>query len=103
MRWPFVIVALLYSDGVILGNYLLTHLLWLLVLSFILAFLALASHTLRLPALALLLPLAGWTNLASRTALLSPIDLRTLLGSDPALVELRGALSEAPVLRPTAI
>jgi competence protein ComEC len=40
--------------------------------------------------------LAGWTDAALRTAILSPNDLRTLIGSEPALATLRGTLCETP-------
>jgi competence protein ComEC len=43
-----------------------------------------------------LLVLTGWVNLASRTAVVSPNDLRALLGPEPALVAVRGTLLETP-------
>ena len=43
-----------------------------------------------------LLALAGWTNLASRTAMVSPNDLRALLGETNAIVTVRGTLIETP-------
>ena len=43
-----------------------------------------------------LLALAGWVNLASRTAMVSPNDLRVLFGTDPAIVTVRGTLQETP-------
>ena len=46
-----------------------------------------------------LLALVGWTNLASRTAVLSPNDLRTLLGNDAAIVTVRGNLVETPHIK----
>ncbi len=41
-----------------------------------------------------LLALVGWTNLASRTAMVSPNDLRALLGDTNAIVTVRGTLTE---------
>src|SRR5208283_2402044 len=46
-----------------------------------------------------LLALAGWVNLASRTAVISPNDLRALIGNDTAIVTVRGALIETPHLK----
>ena len=46
-----------------------------------------------------LLALVGWTNLASRTALLSPNDLRALLGNDAAIATVRGSLVETPRIK----
>ena len=38
----------------------------------------------------------GWTNLAGRTAVVSPNDLRRLLGNTNAIVTVRGTLIETP-------
>ncbi len=46
-----------------------------------------------------LLVLAGWTNLICHTAIVSPNDLRTLLGNEPSLVTVRGELAETPRLK----
>ena len=46
-----------------------------------------------------LLALVGWTNLASRTAVVSPNDLRALLGNDAAIVTVRGNLVETPHIK----
>jgi hypothetical protein len=48
-----------------------------------------------------LLALVGWTNLASRTAMVSPNDLRALLGDTNAIVTVRGTLTETPHWRIT--
>jgi competence protein ComEC len=49
--------------------------------------------------LCLLIFLAGWTNLSLHTAVLSPNDLRRILGDQPAIVSVRGVLRETPSLR----
>ena len=54
------------------------------------------------PCYALLVFLAGWTNLALHTAVLSPNDLRRILGDQPAIVSVRGTLRETPALRARA-
>ncbi len=43
-----------------------------------------------------LIALTGWTNLASRTAVVSPHDLRAVLGDDAAIATVRGTLLETP-------
>jgi len=43
----------------------------------------------------------GWTNLASRMAIVSPNDLRALLGDTNAIVTMRGTLIETPHWRIT--
>ena len=45
--------------------------------------------------------LVGWTNLASRTAIVSPNDLRNVLGDTNAIVTVCGTLIETPHLRIT--
>ena len=49
----------------------------------------------------LLIAFVGWTNLASRTAIVSPNDLRALLGDTNAIVTVRGTLTETPHWRIT--
>ena len=46
-----------------------------------------------------LLALVGWTNLASRIAVLSPNDLRALLGNDASIATVRGVLVETPHIK----
>jgi len=46
-----------------------------------------------------LVALTGWSNLALRRAVLSPDDLRSLLGDQPQLVVVRGELRETPSVR----
>ncbi len=46
-----------------------------------------------------LLLAAGWTNFAVRTAVVSPADLRVLLGGEPAVATVRGVLAETPRLK----
>ena len=43
--------------------------------------------------------MVGWINLAQRTAILSPQDLRTVIGADAADVTVRGILRETPQRR----
>jgi competence protein ComEC len=46
-----------------------------------------------------LIAVAGWTNLATRTAVVSPNDLRRLLGNEAAIVSVRGTLLETPHIK----
>jgi competence protein ComEC len=46
-----------------------------------------------------LLALAGWTNLIIHTAVISPNDLRVLLGKNAVLATVRGTLAETPHLK----
>jgi ComEC/Rec2-related protein len=93
------IVVLLYAGGIVLGNYYSPSLGWLFGCCVPLSIWSLVWAPRRKLALALLLPLLGWTNLATRIAPLSPYDLRLCLGDRAAYVTLRGRLCEAPVYR----
>lgn len=98
MKRPLVMPTLVYAGGVLLGDSLPLALPWLLG-----ATLLLALATLRWPRGASwwLWPLllgAGWTNQVRHTALLSPHDLRHQFHA-PALVTVRGRLTETPYQR----
>ena len=60
---------------------------------------ALVSARLRPALIWPLLALAGWINLAGRLAVVSPDDLRVLLGNHEAIVTVRGTLAETPRLK----
>ena len=96
MKRPLALVAMLYVAGVLLGDLFPLRLFWLFVLSFAVAAAALTWTAARVYPLYLLVVLTGWTNVAARTAVLSPVDLRTLAGTNVAYVTLRGMLCETP-------
>ncbi|MEW6303138.1 MAG: ComEC/Rec2 family competence protein [Verrucomicrobiota bacterium] len=95
-KWPLLIAAVWYGAGVVLGERVDASLRVL----FPLAFLALCAAMLsarHLPwVLPVLLVLAGWTHQTTRTAVICPHDLRTLLGDRPELVTVRGVLTGTP-------
>jgi ComEC/Rec2-related protein len=99
MKRPLVPVALAYASGLILASRLAQPLAWLFGIALLLALAALVSGRLRPVLLWPLLVLAGWVNLASRVAVLSPDDLRRIVGQEPALVIVRGRLIETPLVR----
>jgi ComEC/Rec2-related protein len=99
MNNPLPLVALLYATGLVLGLYLPIPLVPLFFLCFATGTAALLCSRCRTVLLFVLLPLLGWTNYLSQTALLSPIDLRRLIGAEPAYVTVRGVLAAAPVVR----
>ena len=96
--YPLVPVALLYTTGILLGRLFSTPALTWLFGGCLLALAAwFIPHKRQWQcSLAALLVLAGWTNLVCRTQPLSPIDLRFLLKGEPALISLRGVLTETP-------
>ncbi|HUL51511.1 MAG TPA: ComEC/Rec2 family competence protein, partial [Candidatus Nitrosotalea sp.] len=96
MKRPLLTVALVYAGGVVTGDLLPASVAWLLALSLAVAAASLLLPKARLCLLWLLLFLVGWTNLAGRTEILSPYDLRRLMGPDAAIVSVRGILIETP-------
>jgi competence protein ComEC len=99
MKRPLVPVALLYVGGVLIACRLSLPPWALLAGSLGVAGLALAWARARLVGLGALLVLTGWTNHTLRTAIISPHDLRRVLGDQPQIVTLRGTLRETPVQR----
>jgi DNA internalization-related competence protein ComEC/Rec2 len=96
MKRPLVTVALLYTAGVLLGEFWPLPLTWLLALSLGMALVFIVGSSMRPHLLALLIVIAGWTNQVTRTAIISPYDLRSLVGANAEIVALRGRLCETP-------
>src|ERR1051325_2936902 len=96
MKRPLAIVALLYGGGVLLGEFLPLPSPLLLGFSLALAVISCLWTSARVYLLWPLLVFAGWTNMATRAAVLSPFDLRTITGTNAEYVTLRGPLCETP-------
>src|SRR4051812_39847666 len=99
MKRPLRIVAILYACGVLIGNYVPLPLSCLAIISVALLAGAIFAPRLRLRLTWLLFIFVGWTNVTWHTAILSPTDLRAVLGNDPQLLTIRGTLAETPQLR----
>ena len=99
MKRPLVPVALLYVGGILIARFISLPPLLLLAGSLSLAALTLAWPRARLVGLCTLIVLTGWTNHTLRTAILSPHDLRRILGEQPEIVTVRGTLRETPTQR----
>ena len=98
MKRPLIAVALLYVSGVLLAGFPIA-LVPLFTLAFAFAFLFLIWTDARRVLLGALIVLAGWTNLAQRTGIVSPNDLRTRFNHPEESVTLRGVLCETPYHR----
>src|SRR2546426_12641807 len=96
MKRPLTIVALFYALGVVAANQLHFPLGFLFVLSFSLACAVVLADRARTFLFWTLLFLTGWTNLAWRTAVISPFDLRLLIEDRSELVAVKGVLLEMP-------
>ena len=114
MKRPLVAVVSCYATGLLLAEVFQPPLVALFGIAFVVLALALACRAeafARRRVLVLekfrswliwpLLALVGWTNLAGRIAVVSPNDLRALLGDTNAIVTVRGTLIETPHLRIT--
>jgi competence protein ComEC len=96
MKRPLVAVVSCYTFGLLLGDGFQPPLAVLFSFSFLVLVLVLAFGKFRPFLIWPLLVLAGWTHLVSRTAVVSPNDLRALIGNDPAIVTVRGILADTP-------
>jgi competence protein ComEC len=99
LKHPMLPVALLYSGGVVLADWLDAPL-WLLFSAGLgLGLSGLIVDKARVLGLAGCLVLAGWINMTSRTAVLSGQDLRSITSDRPQKVVLRGCLRGVPSQR----
>ena len=99
MKRPLVPVALLYVGGILIACVIPVPPFLLLICSLSLTVLTLAWPRARLIGLGALIVLTGWTNHTLHTAVISPHDLRRILGDQPEIVTLRGILRETPTQR----
>lgn len=96
MKWPLLLFAVLYAAGILISAHVSLPLGLLFLLSFGLLGGAFLWPAQRIRLLFLLAFLAGWTNTAWRTAILSPHDLRLHFSPYPELAVMRGTLLETP-------
>lgn len=96
MKRPLLKVAVLYTAGVVLADCFPLPVVALLAGSFVVAGLCLTIGSARPLLLGLLLVLIGASNLKLHTAIVSPHDLRRLIGERVEDATLRGTLSRTP-------
>jgi hypothetical protein len=101
MNRPLVAVVFAYAAGLVLALIFQPPLGALFAVSFLLLIVVVIVPKLRRFFIWPLLALVGWTNFVAHTAIVSPNDLRALLGHDAALVAARGTLAETPRLKIT--
>ena len=99
MKRPLVAVVSCYVVGLLLAEWFQLSLGVLFAISFLVLVLVLVFEKVRWALIWPLIVLAGWTNLASRTTVVSPDDLRRLLGDEAAIVTVRGTLLESPHIK----
>ena len=98
MNRPLVSVVLAYAAGILLGLRFPLPLVPLFATAGFILSLGLILARLRPLLLWPLLLIAGWTNYTVNTAVISPHDLRTTLGDQPAIVTVRGQMVTSPRL-----
>jgi ComEC/Rec2-related protein len=101
MNRPLVSVVVAYAAGLLLAQVWQPPVAGLLGVTAFVLVATVAIVKLRSFLLWPLLALTGWSNFICHTAVVSPNDLRTLLGNEPALVTVHGELIETPRLKIT--
>jgi ComEC/Rec2-related protein len=99
MKRPLVAVVSYYASGLLLAEIFQPPLVQLFFFSLALLAAAIALPRFRPLLICLLLAFAGWTNLIFHNAIISPNDLRTLLGDRNSIVFVRGILTETPKIK----
>lgn len=99
MKRPVVGVVLFYAVGLLLAEMLQPPLAILFSISFAVLALAGVFKKFRAIFLCALLIFVGWTNLVFRTAIVSPHDLRNLIGNEPRIASVRGQLVRSPQIK----
>src|ERR1700722_16958965 len=99
MKRPLAAVVSFYAIGLLLAEIFQPPLAVLFSISFLVLVLAIVLKKIRSPLICLLLALAGWTNLIFHTAIISPGDLRNLIGNETRIVSVRGILEQSPQIK----
>lgn len=96
---PFVVVVSFYGFGLLLAEFFQPPLPALFAASFLMLLLVLAVAKWRAFLLCALLILTGWTNLVFHTAIISPNDLRRIVGDQTEPASVRGVLVRSPQIK----
>lgn len=98
-KHPLVAVALFYIVGIIIADNIILHWLWLGCLWSVALLVATLFPHARQQLLGAAILLAGAANSVLSTAVISPHDIRSLLGNTPQIATVRGRLTETPYQR----
>jgi competence protein ComEC len=99
VKQPLLLPTLLYAAGILTARYFCLPAATLLTAAFAITLVVVFWSRRRSILLPLLLFLTGWANSTLHTAMLSPNDLRLLVGDQPHLATVHGTLLETPSLR----
>jgi ComEC/Rec2-related protein len=98
MKTPLAPVALLYAAGLLAAHIVEAPIAAAFAVAFGFVLAALVTRH-RAPLLAATLFLFGWLNLSVRTAIISPVDVRSIAGDHEMIATVRGTLAEEPTER----
>ncbi len=99
MKRPFVNVVSFYAIGLLLAEFFQPPLIALMGASFFVLILVFVLKQFRPVLLCALLTLTGWTNLLLHTTVISPNDLRHLIGDQTEIATIRGTLVQSPQIK----
>ena len=99
MKRPMVAAALAFVGGVLAADLVPLSLFWVLTAALVVGGVALVRSEMGRFLIWPLIFLTGAANQSSRSAIVSPNDLRLLIGERTELVTVRGELSETPTQR----
>ena len=99
MKRPLVAVASCFAAGLLAAKIFQPPLAALFAVSFFFLVLVFVLEKFRRFLIWPLLALVGGTNLILHTAVISPNDLRTIIGNSDAIVTVRGTLAETPHIK----
>ena len=99
MKRPLLRVGLLFIGGILIADRVILPVAALLVCGLALVGIALLWGETRVISLSALVLVTGAADLTLQTAVLSPNDLRSILGVQPQLASIRGVLIETPTVR----
>ncbi|MGA9876052.1 MAG: ComEC/Rec2 family competence protein [Solirubrobacteraceae bacterium] len=101
MKRPLAAVVSCYATGLLLAEIFQPPPIVLFSISFFTLALAIVLKKFRPILICILLALAGWTNLIFHTAIISPDDLRSLIGNKTEIARVRGTLVATPQIKIT--
>ncbi|MDA1274039.1 MAG: ComEC/Rec2 family competence protein [Verrucomicrobia bacterium] len=99
MKRPLLLVTVPYLGGILLSHMIAVPLLWLFGAGFGFAVASVPISKLRQVFLAAAIILSGWVNMAVQTQVVSPCDIRTILGDAIELATVQGRLIRTPIHR----
>jgi ComEC/Rec2-related protein len=99
MKRPLAAVVSFYALGLLFAEIFKPSPAVLFAASFLVLALFVLLKNSRPYLICALLVLAGWTNLAFHTAVISPGDLRRLIGHEPEIVTIHGTMLQTPQIK----